>query len=145
MLKEDSKSSGSIIIPTLNIENSIEPLVEKIFQITRDTEKVNIMNPFSGLRCLPELSKCKKKIQDEYDHTIKKCYDLLAEPVQGPGMVMAFSQAWSTAKGLSAVTKLQEAWRNVDALLDRKYAYSIAVLSIYIAVISFILTVLSLF
>lgn len=143
-MADGKKSSGNIIIPTLNIDDSLAPLAEKIYSATKGAEKVNILDPFSGFFRLNKLSKQKGAIAEEYEIQLKECYDLLKAPVEGPGMAMAFAQSWSTAKGLAAITKLQETWRNLDALVDRKYAYSVAIFSLYIAVASLVLTVLSL-
>lgn len=145
MFDKEMKNSGTIIIPTLNIEELIQNLVENINKTTKDAEEINILNPFTGFFRLKDVSKQKNGIAEEYDKKLKKCFDLLASPVEGPGMTMSFSQSWSTAKGLSAVIKLQEIWRNLDALIDRKYAYSVAVFSLYIALFSLVLTIFSLF
>ena len=144
MSDKEMKSSGKIIIPTLNTEELIHALVENIGKTTRDAEEINILNPFTGFFRLKVVSKQKNGIAEEYDKKLKKCFDLLASPVEGPGMTMSFCQSWSTAKGLSSVIKLQEVWRNLDALIDRKYAYSIAVFSLYIALFSLLLAMFSL-
>ena len=139
-MSNTNKINGSICVPTLNIENKIQPLLENIEYITKMTENICILCPI-GLFKLQKICKQKIHITQEYYKTINECYNLLVSSVKGPGFVMAFTQAWSTAKGLSAIIKLQETWRTLDTLVDRKYTYSIAVLSLYLGIFSILLSI----
>ena len=113
--------------------------------LTSDVDKISIFNPLSPFLSLPKFLKEKNKIFPEYNKILEEGFNLSSSPVEGPGVAMAFTQSWSTAKGLTSIIKLQEAWRSLDALLDRKYAYSFGIFSLYIAIISLVITTISLF
>ena len=133
------KNMGTILIPTLNIEKTIEPVYNSIRKLYRKVDSINFLNPLNVVK-LQRINTQKKKLQLIYEKKIEDCYSLLIEPVSGPGISMGFFQSWSTAKGSSAIMKLQNAWFELGAVLDRKYSYMLAILALYIAIISVLLT-----
>jgi len=137
----EKKANGEIIVPTLNIEKTIDPLCTELRELNHEAEAINIFNPFNALK-LRRLSTQKERLQSKYEKEIADCYDCLREPVSGPGSTMAFVQAWSTAKGISAILKLQNIWHELGAVLDRKYAYMFAILAIYVSILSVLLTLI---
>jgi hypothetical protein len=141
-MNHNKKSDGSVIIPTLNIENEIQPLLNDIELVTKVAETICILCPIALVK-LQKISKQKLNITHEYYQIINRCYNLLASPVEGAKIAADFAQSWSIAKGLSAIMKLQESWRNLDALIDRKYTYSIAIISLYLGIISVLLSILN--
>ncbi len=138
------ETNGDIFISTLSINNVIEEIIKEIDEIRKESEKISVFKPCISFFKLKELLNKKNKLNAKYDRQIKECYELLETPVQGgPGISMAFLQSWSVGKGLSALIKLQNNWYNLDALIDRKNTYSMAVFSLYVALLSFIVTILS--
>ena len=80
-------SGGNIIIPTLNVDDLIAPLVEKIISTTKDAEKVNVLNPFSSFFHLEKLLKQKKIIAGEYNIKLK-------ESVKNSSSILLWSLVW---------------------------------------------------
>jgi hypothetical protein len=132
--------SGRITVPALNINETIKPILEEIIGLSREVEKINYLNPLAPKR-LSELSRSKKNMRQRYYDQLDYCYNILGKPVSGPGFAMSFSQEWSTAKGLSAILKLQDAWRDLESTLDRKTSLTVAMLAIYISVLSLAVSV----
>jgi len=136
------KANGELVVPTLNLVKAIDPLCTELLELTREAEAVNVFNPFSAFRSLPPLTRRKDILQSRYDKELAQCYDCLGQAVSGPGWTMGFAQAWSTAKGTSAILRLQDIWNALGAVLDRKYAYSFAILSFYLAIFSLLLSII---
>ena len=134
-----TKKLDNGIIPTINIEKTIEPVYNSIRKLYRKVDSINILNPLNVVK-LQRINTQKKKLQLKYEKQIEECYSLLIEPVSGPAFSLGFTQSWSTAKGSSAILKLQNAWFELGAVLDRKYSYMLAILALYIAIISVLLT-----
>ena len=53
----------------------------------------------------------------------------------------AWFQGFSTALGTSALFRLQSAYQAVGEVIDRKAAYTLAAISLYVAMLSMVLTV----
>jgi hypothetical protein len=133
-------NNDSIIVPALNIEEKITPICDILEGLSQKTQKVNILLPIISILRLNKIKKEQQKLRAEYDNYESKCIEALTTPCSGAGFTLAFIQSWSTAKGLSALIRLKSGWYEIDALIDRKYSFSIATLSLYIALISFIVS-----
>lgn len=132
----------SLTIPTLNIDELVNPLLTEVRTHIINTDKIYIFNSLSTYRKLNKIRHAQQELVTKYEAVISDCYLKISAPVEGPGLVMSFAQTWSLSKGLSAVMKLQSSWNELDALIDRKYTYSTAILSLYIAMLSLILTII---
>lgn len=132
----------SIVIPTLNIDELVNPLIDEIRTHINNVDKISIFNSISSYYKLNRVRHAQQEIGTKYDAVISDCYAKISTPVEGPGMVMGFVQSWSFAKGLSAVMRLQSSWAELSSLVDRKYTYSTAVLSMYVAILSLILSII---
>jgi hypothetical protein len=78
-----------------------------------------------------------------YEASLKQNFDRLGEPVErGSSMDNAWLQSYSTALGTAAALQLLSSYRAVGEVIDRKAAYSMAILSLYIALLSLLLSVL---
>lgn len=128
-------------IPTLNIEEVVDPLVAEMRVLASKAEKVSIFAPIRTFSKLRNIRKEHLKILNKYETALEDCYAKTAAPTQGPGVAMSFIQTWSLSKGLTATLRLQTTWSDLSALIDRKFTYTTAVLSMYIAVLSLFLTV----
>jgi len=131
----------SMTIPTLNIEEVVDPLVAEMRVLANKAEQVSIFTPMSTYSKLRKIRKEHLKILEKYETVLADCYTKTAAPTQGPGFAMSFIQTWSLSKGLTATLRLQTTWSDLSALIDRKFTYTTAVLSVYIAVFSVFLTV----
>jgi hypothetical protein len=127
--------SEEIIVPALNINETIKPFLEEITGLSRQANTINHFNPLAS-RKLIELSRSKTDMRKRYYNQLDDCYKTLEAPVSGPGFTIGFAQTWSTAKGVSAIFKLQDAWKDFESTLDRKTSLIVAMLAMYISVLS---------
>jgi len=135
MTDKEKKTDGGIMVPTLKIDELTAPVINKIIDMTSTVGELSILNPLALIKHI-SLNKEKREARKEYNSVLQKCYDLLKLPVSGPGFVMAQMQSWSTAKGFSAIFEIQDVWREFDSIYDRKLAYFIAIISLYITTLS---------
>jgi len=132
-----------MVIPTLEIEQAVAPLCKEILEVASQAEAANILNPVTTFWRLKKVSRQRERLRPRYDAVVADCHGRLVEPVTGgPGFMLGWAQVWATAKGTSALLKLQSTWAELQAIIDRKYAYTFGVLSLYVAVISLIATFL---
>ena len=82
-------------------------------------------------------------MQPAHDMILSDWFARLAEPVEGGSHTEnSWLQGYSTAEGLSAIFQLLSCRQSASEVVDRKAAYSMAIFSLYIAVISLILSVI---
>jgi hypothetical protein len=142
---EESKSGEgtAIVVPTLRLDDKVRPLVNELSALAQSAEMVSVWRPLHAYARLRELRKKFAAITPTHREILNHCHRCMMEPVEGAAtMENAWFQGYSTALGTSAILQLQSAFQAVGEVIDRKAAYGLAALSLYIAVFSMLLTVL---
>jgi hypothetical protein len=138
------KSEGdpyTIVVPALDIQHYVKPTASAFETLVSSVNAINALRSIRAFRALKMRRKEVSALEKDYRDKINGCHERLAEPVGGgPAMENAWFQGWSAAQGVSALSRLTSAHDALHAALDRKSAYARACFSLYVAVISIILT-----
>jgi len=136
------QASGELQVSDhLAIIAAVEDQVERL-QVR--AEITSVFNPFVILTLFP-ISREKREMLAKYEEGIIHAEAIADAPFQTVGMLVGGIMARRTGQSISKIIRLQSAWNDLGAILDRKYAYSLAIISLYISVISLALSVVSLF
>ena len=77
---------SAVEVPCLHLNEKIQPLCDKLLELTKKVESINIVNPFS---CWSEINQIKKgthELEQQFNQTLHSCHKLLEKNVQGgPG------------------------------------------------------------
>jgi hypothetical protein len=137
----ESGAGPAIVVPTLRLEEKTRPLVSELTGLAQTGETVVVWRPLYAYRLLRKLRNQFETLIPRYKDTIALCHNRMSQPVErGSSMENAWLQGFSTAVGTSVLLQLQSTFQSVGEVLDRKAAYSVAAFSLYIAVLSMILT-----
>jgi hypothetical protein len=130
-----------MVIPTLNLRDRSKPSVRVLTSIASEAEAISVWRPIHAFLRLNEIRPRFKTERVQASTILHHCHDRLNEPVEGgPVTDMAWLQSWATATGTSVLFELQSAVQAAAEVLDRKAAYSLAVFSLYVALVSTALT-----
>jgi hypothetical protein len=133
----------AIVVPTLRLENRVQPLVAEYERISSEAELFSVLRPIYSWKKLGASRRSYSAVEQRYKETVAYCHGTMQNPVGGgPSMENAWFQGFATSLGTSALLQLQSARQGAGETLDRKAAYALAVFSLYIAVASMALTVL---
>ena len=140
---DEAKNRGKVYIPTLNVDTLVAPLCSILEKIDSEAERVNVFEPFCSYLTLRRLRRELLAHQTQFRDLMTNCLRKLADISEGaPSNDTAWYQGWSVALGMSAVTRLNLSFASASAAIDRKAAYAIAIFSLYVAVISIIISLL---
>jgi hypothetical protein len=132
----------AIVVPCLRLMQKIEPLAEALSTLAGSGESISVWRPIHSWRKLKSIRSQFDLLTPRFREAIKTCHDRMGQPVErGSSIDNAWLQGYSTAIGTSALFQLQSAFQSVGEVLDRKAAYALAAFSLYVAVISMVLTV----
>lgn len=135
-------NDGKAIIPTLNLNYEIRPIYKKLSDLNKRVDEINVLIPIIPILSIVEIRGLKKELEKEYQEALTRCYDLTIDPVESPVIMTGMLQSWSFARGMIAINKLQDQWRELGSNIDRKAAYSFSILSLYIAMLSIAISLL---
>lgn len=137
-----SQQSQAIVVPTLRIDEQIAPVVSKLAALTQRAEVISIWRPLHATSALRAHRAELGALSSQYNDAVTLCHLRMREPVGGgSSMDNAWLQGFSTALGTSALFQLQSTFQSAGEVLDRKAAYALAAISLYVAVLSMVLTV----
>lgn len=138
----EATTGAVIVVPSLRLMEKIGPLVENLTTLAHSGESISVWRPLHAWWKLRSLRSQFETLTPRFRETITSCHDRMAQPVErGSSMDNAWLQGYSTAVGTSAIFQLQSAYQSVGEVLDRKAAYALAAFSLYVAVVSMVLTV----
>jgi hypothetical protein len=125
---------SSVELPGHGLAEEAETLSKEIALLRRAAEKISILNPIRGAfqyrRCLT----LRKEMADRFSLVLGRALGALRTPVSGGAL--EFFQTWSLGQSLAAVFILQLSWQWFTGTLDRKAAFLVASVSIYLSVIA---------
>ena len=137
-----SHQSQAIVVPTLRLDEQITPVISKLAELAQRAEVISIWRPLHATRALKLHRTELEALSLQYKEAVTLCHLRMRELVAGgSSMDNAWFQGFSTALGTSAIFQLQSTFHSASEVLDRKAAYSLAAISLYVAVLSMILTV----
>lgn len=138
----EGATDAVIVVPCLRLMQKVEPLAEEFSTLARTGESISVWRPVHSWRKLKGLRTQFDLLTPRFNDDIKYCHDRMGQPVErGSSIDNAWLQGYSTAVGTSALFQLQSAFQSVGEVLDRKAAYALAAFSLYVAVVSMVLTV----
>jgi len=124
-------------------EEKINPLIRDISDLSRQAETINFFNFLIAPKTSYTIHGKKRDVLPRYDECVDYCYKLLEKPYTiGQGSVILYDSSWY---GLTAIFKLQDAWRDLGSTLDRKDSLTLAMLALYVAVVSLVISFVPLF
>ncbi len=137
-----SGEGSAIVVPTLRLDQAVSPLVQELSSLMQSAEAVSVWRPLHSTKNVRGLRAKFRAIVPRYTEIVALCHARMGEPVErGSSMDNAWLQGFSTALGTSALFRLQSAFQSVGEVLDRKAAYTLAAFSLYVAILSMVLTV----
>jgi hypothetical protein len=138
-----SESTGKLVYtPALYLPSRVKPLCEKLQALATSANEVNVLNPVTAFSRLHGVRGKFFEIEPTCRAELEECLRRLAEPTEGAGALdLAWIQGFNSAAGMSASNSLNLAYSAVGEALDRKSAYSLACLSLYLSVVSIVATV----
>ena len=141
-----SEAGEEIIYAALiHMPNTVAPICRELQQLSADAESINCLNPVSSYFKLRSIRRKWQNGQQKFQSQLNSCIQLMGEPVEGASSLdSGWIQGWNSAAGISALTMLYTALSSVSGLLDRKTAYTMAYFSIYLVLVSILVTVMSL-
>ena len=128
--------------PALVLPDAVAPTAMKLEQIAASVAAINVLRPIHAFKLLKKARSELSAAQARYQACLADCHRRLGAPVEGaPVMDNSWFQGISTAMGLSAISRLTEANRSAAEVVDRKSAYALASVSMYVALVSLVATV----
>jgi hypothetical protein len=121
------------------INTTIKPILDDIIVLSRQATSINPFNPLSYIE-LRKISRRKEDKRLRFYENLDLCYSTLnIEITDGR---FALTQLQILGKGLVAALKLQDAWRDLGGTLDGKLSLNVAMLAIYVSIISLIIAII---
>ena len=119
-----------------------EPLAQELGRLGLDADAIAILNPVVGILQYRRLAAAKSAIRPRVAALLGEATGAIGGTVDGaPGAMAGFFQAQSLGEALAATLQLQNQWQRFSGTLDRKAAFLVAALSIYISCVSLVATV----
>lgn len=126
----------------LFLPSRVKPLCERLQSLGAVANTVNVLRPLASYQKLRAIRKEFDALAAEYRTQHDDCLSRLAQPVEGAsGLDSGWIQGFTTAAGTSAVLQLSSAYSAVGEALVRKSAYAMACFSLYVAMISLIISI----
>lgn len=134
-----------IYAASIYMPSTVAPICKELQQLSADAESINPLNSLSSFFKLRSIRRKWRDGQQKFQSQLNSCVQLMGEPVEGASALdSGWIQGWNSAAGMSALTMLSTALSSVSNLLDRKTAYATACFSIYLALVSILITAMSL-
>lgn len=140
--KSAQRTEPGVYAAALHITGRVAPMCKRLGALSTKTEQVNVLNPLSALLRLRETKREFHQLSTEHHTLLTDCLQRLAEPIEGaPNSDIAWIQSFTSARGMVGLFRLNQAHASVSEVLDRKAAYAMAVFSLYVALLSFIVSI----
>ena len=119
-----------------------EPIAQELGRLGLEADAISILTPVAGLIQYRRLAAAKSVIRPRVAILLGEATGAVGGTVDGaPGAMAGFLQAQSLGEALAATLQLQIQWQRFSGTLDRKAAFLVAALSIYISCVSLLATV----
>jgi hypothetical protein len=125
----------------LGLPLDIKPMCAELREMATAADQVSVLNPLGAYLRLRSIRKKYRVREPAFRAQLQDCFRRLAEPVEGSTTAEnAWLQGMTLAGGLSALLELNAITSAVSEALDRKSAYALACFSLYISILSLVLS-----
>jgi hypothetical protein len=132
----------NIQVPGHGLVEEVEPLAQEVTALAREIESVNVINPFAAFIRLRRLETSRSELAKKVGEKLSKSLGALRSPVNNaPGGMAGYFQALSVGQSLTATLILQGQWQRLVSSFDRKSAFTVASISIYISIVALLVTI----
>jgi hypothetical protein len=117
-----------------------ESLAKDVNELASEVDSINVLNPMS-ISTLNQIDKKRESLRPRVKELLGAALGTMRTPQSGPGFALGAIQTLSLGESLAAILLIQNQWQRLVGTIDRKSAFTVAVLSIYISVASMVITV----
>jgi hypothetical protein len=124
-------------------DEQVAQLRSQLDGLTRRAESISIYRPLHCYRALSTIGKQMANLEPAYSQSLKQS----EAAFQAPPTISIMPSSGPTVmigRALSGMISLQWSWNELSATRDRKAAFSLAILSLYVSLISLLVSGLSL-
>jgi hypothetical protein len=112
-------------------------LYVRITDLSDKAAKINPYIPIISLIKIINIDRLKSELIPEYSEFMGKNYQKMGKTEIGaPGLAAPVLATKITAMELSTILQYRDAWRDLESTLDRRISVSLAMLAVYISIIS---------
>lgn len=121
----------------IGTRSDIPTLYVRITDLSDKAAKTNPYIPVISLIKILNIDRRKSELIPEYSEFMGKNYQKMGTTKIGaPGLAAPVLATQITAMELSTILQYRDAWRDLESTLDRRISVSLAMLAVYIAIIS---------
>jgi hypothetical protein len=114
-----------------------ELLAAEINRIASEVDAVSVLNPMSILT-LSRKCNHREILRPKVKTLLGDSLGAMRSPQSGPGFALGAIQSLSLGESLAATLLVQNQWQRLVGAIDRKSAFTVAVLSIYVSLVSIV-------
>jgi len=126
--------------PAAGLVSRAESLAGEINELAGSVESINVFNPISSFNRLAQANKTRATLRPQVKEMLGESLGMMRARYSGPGIALATIQTQSLGESLAATLLIQNQWQRLVGAVDRKSAFTVAVISIYISVTSLVVT-----
>ena len=133
----------NVSVPGHGLVEEAEALANEINAVSAEADLISLINPLRGYRQLKAIEKQRAELRPRLAKKLGEALSAMRTPVNGaPGFAgAAMFQSLSLGQSLAASLLLQMQWQRLVGTCDRKAAFLVAVASVYLSVVSLVLSV----
>lgn len=124
----------------LGLVSRAESLASEINELAASVESINVLNPVGSLFRLTHADKQRAALRPKVKTMLGESLGSMRATNSGPGFAPVAMQTLSLGEGLIATLLIQNQWQRLTSSIDRKSAFSVAVVSIYVSIVSLVVT-----
>ena len=113
------------------------PLYDRITDLSNRAAEINPYVPVISLIKILDLDRRKSELIPEYNEFMGENYQKMGRTnIAAHGLAAPVLATQITAIELSTILQHKDAWRDLESTLDRKISVSLAILAVYISILS---------
>jgi len=118
------------------LRSDIEALIER-------ADSINPFNPFSTYYQVRAVNRAKRELFPRLQQLHRQYQRSLGGPVSGGFGLIGPYLTRAAGQGISALLTVERSWRELGAIIDRKSAFSLVYVSLYVAIVALLVAVVS--
>lgn len=125
---------------------TVTALLRRLHDLSNQAEQVRTTNPFGALRRLTSLNAALENDQRDYWRCLEFSWVKMSTKItQGVGIADASVAHNILAESLPFYLRLEQSRARVTAVIDYKRAYAVAILALYLSILSVVVSVVTAF